>query len=347
MASTITTVASNNQSDNVTAPFVYPPALLFIRAHLWKILLSFVVIGVFGNSMILIIIYRLRTKPSPIDPFLLSMAIFDMIVNVVYMLPPSLDGGFRIILHNADETMCKIYYYISPVAYLGSKYTLMAMSIQRALSVVWPHRIGLLCTPRRIKSVIIGITVFSVVFISPQLYWFGLTINSGRGPPECNIRVRDKTLIQFIINYTAVKNSLDNQIPCIVLLITNVVLVFHLRKSDITSESSATAQRKHQKVNSITLTTFALTTTFVLLMLPNVTYGFYINYIPSHGISTYEWYTRAGWGAICDTIGAFNFCTNFYVYCLTGRRYRDEVLKLFGLYREQKPAKQAILHKDA
>ena len=50
-----------------------------------------------------------------------------------------------------------------------SSWFLCCMTVQRAMSVVWPHRVNLLCTRRTVVLVLTGVAVFLAALYSHYL----------------------------------------------------------------------------------------------------------------------------------------------------------------------------------
>ena len=140
---------SNNISattpNNPRFPYELTANLLFfsrmqdLRKQVYR---AYFIIGNIGNIMIFIIIFRLRKKPSPLDPFLFTVAILDFItVWLIFGLewsPKSLRNG-----NNWTSVMCKTWTFLTYYANLTSILIIMVVSLQRTLCVVFPHKIGM------------------------------------------------------------------------------------------------------------------------------------------------------------------------------------------------------------
>ena len=116
-----------------------------------------------------------------------------------------------------------------------------------------------------------------------------------------------------------------------VMCMSNFLLVFHIRKRDLllSTSTSEEANRK-KKVNSITLTAVVMTFAYIGLNLP---YPIYQELTEHRPPVTKENYlnTHVQWNinrSLLDKISQVNCSVNFYLYCLTGRRFRNEVWKI-------------------
>ncbi|KAL8606699.1 hypothetical protein ACOMHN_055374 [Nucella lapillus] len=106
---------------------------------------------------------------------------------------------------------------------------------------------------------------------------------------------------------------------------------------------SEQAQAREKAARSVTVTVIAVSITFLVLTLPGT-----INYILFYferAESDLAGYRQAVLGFInvfCECLFQANTAINFYLYCLTGRRFREEFIKIMccGRNRRQRGAYQ-------
>ena len=166
---------------NLTAPSVniytqlysmpFMKAFLAFRTIYYSVL---ILLGVFGNIMTFAIIRRFKSSWSATDRYFLSLAVTDLCVVITSMFPAwsRSASGFRI--KGSHVVVCKIFNSVYNISVASSCWILAAMAIHRALMVVWPHRVNIICTPRRSWFAIIAIIIYSCLTFSHMFY--GLTV---------------------------------------------------------------------------------------------------------------------------------------------------------------------------
>jgi len=83
------------------------------------------------------------------DRYYLALAFADLCANFTGPLPTWLIINWKVDMRTSSDASCKLVGYILNVASASSAWILVAMTTQRAMLVLWPHRVGLLCTPKR------------------------------------------------------------------------------------------------------------------------------------------------------------------------------------------------------
>ena len=71
-------------------------------------------------------------------------------------------------LAETHDAVCKSVMFVRNAGSASSAWILVAMTTQRAVSVAWPHRVNVLCTPRRSWWIILTIVVFFSLAYSPH-----------------------------------------------------------------------------------------------------------------------------------------------------------------------------------
>jgi G protein-coupled receptor 139 len=226
----------------------------------------------------------------------------------------------------ANDVTCKLWNFVGNVTGSSSSYFLVAMAIQRAVSVTWPHHVTWLFTNRRVRFIIAAIVLVLSLYYSHLLYGFEANENN-----DCT--TVDADYDQFLAEFAKAEAILFYLVPILLLLLTNTVLIYKLRESVslhmeagiVATETSSRAK----KVNSVTLTAVTVSMTYVVLKMPYCVY-LASSYIRQQGgaLST-EAFARDVVFKRCGAIlVSFEFAVNFYLYCLTGSKFRAEFRNL-------------------
>jgi hypothetical protein len=213
------------------------------------------------------------------------------------------------------------------------------MTVHRAVSVVKPHLVGRILTPGRVIAVNVLVVVLMVGFyVLPAHHARVLTVPAISPSPLCFLTSTPATKELFQI-FPYIDIVLMSLLPFLLISISNVVLVYHVwlatRRARHMVDSWSFAARaqalaRSKATLSLTLTAIVVSLTFVVLTLPSIVYvAMKISAAtgPSSPIAE-EKFIQTFFSAISDVMLECSFAVNFYLYCLTGRRFRNEFLKV-------------------
>lgn len=332
-----TTFLPNRKTYLPPAYFIFTSPLVQGLLRAKKVLLPICVfLGLFGNVMTLAITRRFKANRSPMDVYFMGLAVTDLCFIIAGPLPIWIhkETGFQVV--TAHNVVCKLVRFAVNVAAGSSAWILVAMATQRAVSVVWPHRVNALCTPRRSGKIILAIIAFFCLAYSHMLYGFGVVrIFFFRA---CTVASRGYE--SFIRNVWAKLDIfLCSLLPFVCLFLCNGVLVLKLKTSvkDVNDQLAGTDSQRASRakiVNSITLTAIIVSLTFVLLSLPLAIRNM-VSFLTVPTEVTDDAILRAFLGDFFYLVACFNFSVNFYLYCLTGEKFRNEFKKIFCGFRER------------
>jgi len=168
------------------------------------------------------------------------------------------------------------------------------------------------------------IVIFFALAYSHILYGYSLVAIPGGS--VCTVPNVD--YLMFLINvFTKIDVFLFSVIPFFLLVISNTILILKLRES-VSGEQFATGSEVQQasrrkRVNSVTVTAIAVSVAFIVLSSPiaflNMT-TLVLNPSGSSASSSLNRFLNAFFFALAY----FNYTVNFYLYVLTGARFRKE-----------------------
>ncbi|XP_076458595.1 uncharacterized protein LOC143292293 [Babylonia areolata] len=126
-------------------------------------------------------------------------------------------------------------------------------------------------------------------------------------------------------------------------IVTNIVLVWKLFMSvkvagkHLTQGDSDQVQGHRKAANSVTVTVITVSVAFVVLTLPT-SIDYIVNYFARQHdrVTGYERATAAFVQAVTALLSQLNHAVNFYLYTLTGRRFREEFIKVLNCARNRR-----------
>nr|KAG5696505.1 hypothetical protein BaRGS_021041 [Batillaria attramentaria] len=107
------------------------------------------VLGGFGNVATIFVLRRINWGQSTQHVFLTALAVVDLLLLYTGLLDEWLWEAFGADVRGVHVAFCKIHEWLLYALGDASAWLLTAVTAQRTMSVVWPHRITSLCTMKR------------------------------------------------------------------------------------------------------------------------------------------------------------------------------------------------------
>ena len=341
--STVGTLSST--AENATAEVFQPTGTItqqdkqrvtLMKSILYPCLLA---LGTFGNVMT-IAIHRRTVNTSPMSIFFMTLAVADLLLLYSNCFQAWVNRVLHFSIINHNDTTCKIVMFMVYVSGVLSAWTLVAMTVQRAVSVLWPHRANVLSTAGKSKVISVSMVLFITAIHAHILY--GFSIVHRKQNRTCSAIVEYRYFFSGIWSW--VDMLIFSFLPWLCLAISNSLLVWKLKVSVREAEvslGSGQADRvtdRKKKATSITVTLVAVSTAFLILTSP-LSFLQILNFV--------NWLNETLYTAqkplfmyyilqLSYPLWYANSCINFYVYCLTGAKFR----------REAKQILTCIFHKD-
>ena len=222
-------------------------------------------IGIPGNTLCIVILYRLRKTQR--SAFLVCLAVTDLILLSIWKL---FDWIASLIGLNFTDMLCRIqiYGYISCLQ-IGS-WMQVLVTIERAISVVSPHKVRTLFSPIRsmVSVVLIGAT-----FLALNCSFFTA--------PESDVSFESERYCFDNHNFTYEPTNIWPWIylclgyftPWLLLFIGNIVIVIILRRKlndsdSITLSQGVVSGMRHYKVSIVTKRVVALNLAYTVCVSP-------------------------------------------------------------------------------
>ena len=288
--------------------------------------------GIFGNVMI-IVIHKRTALTSSMSVFFITLAVSDVVLLCVTCFKAWIQFTFGFNLTAQNDALCKLILFLLYVSGVLSAWTLVAMTAQRAVCVLWPHRANVLCTVGKSKAIVVLMVLFITIIHTHIIY--GMRIGMRDGRTKCLLHRDYAPFFREIWSWADV--LIFSLLPWLCLAVSNSLLVWKLRlslreaKLSLGSGQADRINDRKKKATSISITLIAVSTAFIVLTFP-MSFYLIINFVfwiingsvvelrslrvfyYIHQISYPLWYA--------------NSCINFYVYCLTGSKFRREAKQI-------------------
>ncbi|KAL8578774.1 hypothetical protein ACOMHN_045762 [Nucella lapillus] len=307
-------------------------SLYNIANHLFYIVYPLIILlGTFGNVVTIIIMHRTTSGESAINYYFTGIAVTDLMVLLSSSLTEWLSVTFEYELMNANSALCKMLVWISTGSGTISCWFLVCLTLHRAMSVVWPHRVNVMCTRRTVLCLMTGITLCFAALYAHYLYGFGLFVLDD----VMTCMMQSVRYMQFVFDsFVYIEIAIYSVIPFAFLVLGNSILVWKLSASMKEAHSKLSKGNTEQilareKVaSSVTLTVIVVSVTFIILTLP-VSVNYILSYFDRqyNQVTGYEYAKAHMFYTISILLADSNSAVNFYLYCLTGKRFREEFFR--------------------
>ncbi|KAJ7386563.1 Galanin receptor type 1 [Desmophyllum pertusum] len=178
-----TTILANNSNETALDQQNLPCVFVASTAEKIATLLAycFILLGsFFGNTFIIIIVYKCRHLRKTINYFIVNMAVSDLVYPVVVIpvqiIALSTDSWNWRVSGILGSIFCKLVYFSREASYLVSSQSLVWIAIDRFVAVVFPIKLGLISSKMRTIA-IVSTWIFAAALNSPTLITEGLTVH--------------------------------------------------------------------------------------------------------------------------------------------------------------------------
>ncbi|KAL8610558.1 hypothetical protein ACOMHN_006278 [Nucella lapillus] len=294
-----------------------------------------VLLGNFGNIMTIVIMQRMKSGGSTINMYFTALAVVDLITLDMALIHLWVGYTFRYWLMNEHTVYCKIHIWIVAQITTTSAYFLVCMTVHRAISVVWPHRVNLMCTRRRVFILLTVIAVLVAAIYSHRLY--GHAVVFLRKPDIYHCKMKSESYGAFVKNvFYYIQLVIYSLLPFACLVLANGVLVWKLRTSVKEADQQFAAGRgevseaRQKTAKSVTATIVCVSIAFIVLTAPLSIYqAIYFVDAAFGRLSNAQYAEYSFIFVVFFMLFYSNHAFNFYLYCLTGKRFREEFINIF------------------
>ena len=318
-----------------------------------------IVAGTFGNVVVVVIQRRLpASQKSSMSVYFTALAVSDTTAlwTAWFWVLQTFGIGLHTDYHSdvagyVPGALCKMIVWTTYSFGQTSAWVLVSMTVHRALSIVWPHRTKGLLTKSNARKVVVFVYAFCTLSNAHILYGHSLERpgkeeeeeeEGGGQRAECFFSFVSESYGAFFGQVWVWEDIVVAVVlPFAFLLVTNSVLIRRVRQSvRETRETLAEGRRgsaadpfasRDKKLSSMTVTLVAMSAAFLSLTLPiNV----YMILARTLSLDTARQVGVRAAGELASSavwlLWYSNLAVNFYLYCLTGARYRAHFLALFG-----------------
>ena len=286
-------------------------------------------LGLLGNSFSLLTVTSRHCKKSSftvylsalavVDSFLLAISLIETWIFTVYNVDLTLYGGFT----------CKFIIFFECLLTAMSSWLVIAITVERTAATVYPHRF------KQVHSVRSGIKIIGILLAVMTLVavhiLYGIEFDYVEQRPYC-VYI-DGAYQYFKRRFIVVIDSVVFIIsPIFIITIGNIVTVVKVRQSGkqiapVTSHVQADKKASRHLV----IITLLISVSFLIFTMPACVYFLICRSVFNDSNDAER---QIGFAAV-TTLLRLNYSTNFFLYVLSGHRFRK-------LFRTAISCKQSV-----
>ncbi len=227
-------------------------------------------------------------------------------------------------LHKYSDITCQIKIFISQFSGTFGAFQIVLMTLDKVIAVQVPHKSKTLCTVKRAKILSVVNLLISAVFNLPFLF-----VSEQLDNAQSCIRLGKKGW--YVTAYSFLYLVVNPMIPFVLLFLMNVVIIKTVWKS-AGFRNGQTDSANYQ----ITVMLVLVSITFIFLLLPFQIGSLYESIVQrpktpkAHATYMLIFY-------VTFHVANLNYGVNFFLYLLSGSRFRKDFVSLFFCEREQLP----------
>ncbi|XP_033197579.2 ecdysis triggering hormone receptor isoform X1 [Bombus vancouverensis nearcticus] len=341
-SSCCTTVTGNNglnalsviKTENTTDLYMLPA---YIRTTSMIACIVVMVLGIIGNLMVPIVVFRGKDMRNSTNIFLVNLSVADLCVLLICTptVLVEVNSGPEIWL--LGEHMCKAVPFVELTVAHASVLTILAISFERYYAICEPLRVGYMCTKARATFLCFVAWVAAALCTSPILLMVKYEEeenSNGTYIPTCSTVANSFWPISFVL-FTIIVFFV---VPLLILVVLYTVIARHLMTNSTISRGSSNNLLKYRKQVMLMLGTVVFC--FFLCLLPFRALTLWILVVPikvilDFGIERY--FTLL---YFCRVMFYLNSAINPILYNLMSTKFREGFLRVCGLGPNRKKKKK-------
>ena len=289
-----------------------------------------VVVGILGNGVSLVIMRSSHFNNSPSSFALSALAVVDSCNLVVGLGVIWVEYMFKKVVAFENDAACKLTFFLMYFFAGLSSWTIVAVTLERTISIIFPMKAKEICS-RRNKNIFL-LTLYTVIalayfylLILPRIHTYTnpFTNTTSR---TCRADVEHLVKMESVLfNQDTLMNSC---IPASLIFVGNLMIIIRLTKARKMRKEMNSGTQQQTGASSTNVMLIAISITFLLTTLPLTIYLY----------KQSEWFDLTTVDGLVERSLTFSILTqlfytnsmiNFWMYFLTGKRFRNAFMAIF------------------
>ncbi len=297
-------------------------------------------VGVSGNMLSLSVLQSKYFRRAPSSFVLSALALVDSAVLLTGLFRHWIRGitSGRLDIRWINLFTCKTHYFFTYFTRQLSSWTLVLMTVERLMSVVIPLKAREICNRRRMMAA--WFVIFASLFALNSHAFRTLMIwrvPEVEGNTTTIINVCFYTVEDWHFAYDIwpwIDLVVVCVVPVIIIFSSNIVIIYKVVRATRNRTEQMSAKGGDDTTQSLTAMLIAISLVFLLTTTPVSIYFVGLPLWPTE--TARDQHNRAVAYAALNLIFYFNNCLNFFLYCISGSRFRRTLVAILCC-RELKP----------
>ena len=319
----------NNSSTTGIAGNQYAELTRKIETHC---ILALCLTGTVGNILTIIILGRKRNRGTSIAVILLFLSVSDLFIIFTGYFSHWIFLLWKFDFREVHFLSCKLHMFLTYYGIQFSSWMLVLVTCERAYSVISPYTAKRICSRRTTITVII-ITAVVLMLLNGHFL-------VGMGPPNGkNYTERICIFIspgygEFIISaWGWIDFFVTFAIPFLFIVIGNTLIILKMKKNQrdrkIIVARQDSSSSSEQQTNSLTYMLILLSVIFIVCTGPASVMNLMLSYLLSLANDRQD-QVLLFVKEMAFLLSGLNATLNFFLYVLSGSKFRGEVKALVG-----------------
>ena len=311
-------------------------------------------IGLIGNTLSFLVMIKPNNRQMSTCIYMAAISLNDNMMMILafrnYLFSP-------LQLHEPVLPDCKVAAYFVLLGVQNSTFLVLAMTFDKYTAIQFPHKAATYSTPNRAKKIVLGICVFVLIYNIPHIIFTTLIGYT------CIAYGTEGTITRVYSWFSFVLNAV---VPFILLCYMNYVIIQKVRESrqsfggqgsiketqsqdqqnsqgqsqgQVQGQSNVAANRRQNKMKNteiqLSIMLLLVTTLFLILMIPSYIRFFYSSFVKGDTPARYAFLMF--FFQLSYKLYKTNSGINFFLYCISGRKFRNDLKKLLRCGRKSNP----------
>ena len=284
-------------------------------------------IGLVGNTLSFLVMIKPNNRKMSTCIYMAAISINDNIMMLVclhYYLVSAVQK------HNWSNLECKMSSFVALFALQNGTFLVVAMTLDKYIAIKWPHKAATYSVPRRVKIITGSLYICACIYNIPHLFISIVTGNQCIGDAVGGIITKVYTWFTFVLNAI---------IPFTMLIHMNFVIVNAVRKSRkfFKANNETTGKGRDQGMETrkktmksaekhLVIMLLLVTILFLILLCP--TYFRFIYLVFAKRDTPFKYAQSVLLSEITAELYASNSGINFFLYCISGKKFRNDLKEI-------------------
>ena len=289
-----------------------------------------IVAGTLGNITSIVILCSARFKGSPSSMMMIILALMDTGNLNTGLLRHWINKRFSLDVRALTTAGCKIHMFATYLFGCMCGWSLVLLTLERTVSVLYPLKARKICSRNKMTIAFVVITVF-LFLVNCHILVFSRLVQMANYT-ACQIEEKHYDLVMNILYWQDM--LLSSAVPSGLIFIGNALIIYRLTTARIRRRQTMNVDNKQAGGGSITFMLIVISFMFLLTTLPIAIFFFqrkvWFDLDTQDGLVKQQLtYT------VVNMFYYGNNMINFWLYFLSGRKFRQTFVALFCPCRRQ------------